>query len=435
MSTQPAPEPGPGLDPSLRDRGEGEGASGAPAGSANEHDLGFALPEPMTMSRTRAIGIGVLVVAVLAAAFVFGYAPRRRARAALEAGVVEAQGVARKVEVVTPKVGSSDRALTLPGSVEPLEVTTIYPRASGYVRKWVVDIGDKVQEGQLLAEIDTPELDQQLEQANAQLAQAQAQVVQSKANRDFSKTNLERYRLLVPQGLAATQDLEQKQAQAQVDEANVNVAAAAAAAQEANIRRLLQLKSFGRVTAPFAGTITSRKVDRGALVTAGNATPLFTVAATDPVRVYVQVPQDAAPSVRAGAPATVHVRELPSAAFEAKVTRSAGALDPSSRTLNTEVRVPNPDGKLLVGMYAEVALTLPSPHRVFEVPSTAVLADARGVRVAVVTPEGKLHLVPVTIERDTGSTMLLASGLGGTERVVKLATADLAEGEPVTIAP
>jgi RND family efflux transporter MFP subunit len=338
-----------------------------------------------------------------------------------------------RVQVVAPTVVSSDRALSLPGSVQALEETTLYPRANGYVRKWHVDLGDRVAEGDLLAEIDTPEIDQQLLQARAQLAQADAGIVQARANARFSKDSLERYRQLLPAGLASQADFDKAKAQADVDEASITVAQANAGAQQANIQMLSQLKAFGRVTAPFAGTVTSRTIERGTLVTAGNATPLFKVAATDPVRVFVQVPQDVAPSVRVGITAGVSVREFPGRVFEGKVSRSAGALDPATRTMLTEVRVPNPKGEILAGMYAQVAISLPTPHRILSVPATALLNDAGGLRVALVDATAHVHLTPVVMERDTGPTVELSSGLAPSDQVVTLPSAALTEGRLVDV--
>ena len=310
--------------------------------------------------------------------------------------------------------------------MSPLEETTIYSRANGYVQKWLVDIGDKVAEGQLLAEISTPELDQELAQARAEVVSAEATVTQAKANRDYSHTNLERYQLLAPTGVASQQELEQKRAQAAVDVANVDVAIAAVGGKQANIRRLLQLKGFAKVVAPYAGTITSRTIERGALVTA--ATGMFKIAIVDPVRVFVDVPQDVAPSVRADTVAKVTVAEFPGRVFEGAVTRTAGALAPASRTLKTEVRVPNHGGELLTGMYAEVELSLPSPHRAYELPATAVMTDAHGVRVAIVTADHHVRLVPIVIERDTGATVRVSTGINEHDTVVKIASANLADG-------
>jgi membrane fusion protein, multidrug efflux system len=398
-----------------------------------KHELGFDLPAPASVSKKRGALIGVALVVGLGAAFSFGYLPRLRARTALAQASELAGKVGLRVEVVTPKAGSSDRALSLPGSVQALEETTLYARASGYVRKWYVDIGDKVTLGQLLAEIETPELDQGLDQARAQLAEAQAVLVQSQANRQLSLANLTRYKALGPSGVVSQAEVDQRSAQAQVDEATVTVSQATIAAQEANIRRLTQLRSFAQVTAPFAGTITQRWVEVGALVTAGNGQPLFKVAAMDPARIFIQVPQDVAPSVHADVPATVTVREYPGRKFDGKVARAAGALDPMTRTMTTEVRAANADGALIVGMYAEVALTLPSPHRVFELPATALMNDAKGQRVAVIDAESRVRFVPVVVERDTGATVEIASGLLGTERVAKFASAAFVEGGVVEV--
>ena len=400
---------------------------------AHAEDLGFALPEPRRLSPGRALVIGAVVVGLLGGAFLISWLPKRAAQHELATSTKSSAVALLRVEVVTPKVKSSDRSLALPGSVQALEETVVYPRSSGYVKKWLVDIGDKVKEGALLADIDQPEIDQQLDQARAQLLQAQAGLVQATANKDYSTTTLDRYKKLAPQGVASQQELDQKQAQSQVDEANVKVAHAAIEAQQANVRRLSQMKSWGQITAPFAGTVSSRTIERGALVSP--TTPLFKISATDTVRVFVQVPQDVATSVRSDVAGQVSVREYPGRVFEGKVARSAGSLEPTSRTMNTEVRVPNPKGELLAGMYATVALTLPSPHRVFEIPATAVMNDAKGLRVAVVGPDQKLHLVTVVVERDTGPTIELSTGVSETDRVVELSGSEMIEGRQVEIVP
>lgn len=397
-------------------------------------DLGFSLPEPAKLSRTRALALVTLGVLVLGGLFLVGWLPRRNAQKELAGDTRAAESARLRVEVVAPKLASSDRALTLPGNVQPLEETTIYARASGYVRKWSADIGDKVKEGDVLAELETPELDQQIDQARADLTRAEAGVVQAQANLAFAKQSLERARNMVQNGVASQQELDQRQTETNVGEANVTVAVAAVDAQKANLRRLAQLKGFARVMAPFSGTVTSRTIERGALVTAGNGSPMFKVAAMDPVRVFVQVPQDVAPNIRIELPAQVTVREYAGRTFDGKVARAAGALDPATRTMTTEVRVPNPKSELLPGMYAQAALTLPTPHKVYELPATAILNDASGIRVATVTPEGTLKLQRVVIERDTGPTVQIASGLDGTERVVKLGSAELTEGRPVDVA-
>jgi membrane fusion protein, multidrug efflux system len=328
---------------------------------------------------------------------------------------------------------AGDRALELPGTVRALEETKVWPRVTGYVRAWHADIGDKVTAGQLLAEIDTPETAAQLAQARAQAAQAQATVRQAIAQRDLSRANAARFEKLRADNLVSQAQLEQAQAQAQNDEANLAAAQSNAVAQDANVKRLVELQGFAKVVAPFAGTITQRAVDRGALVGDARGSALYTLVATDPVRVFVDIPQAVAPSVRAGTKATVAVREYPGRAFDGEVARSAGALDPELHTMMTEVRVPNPEGTLLPGMFVQVKLTLPVPHKAIEIPATALYSDAQGLRVAIVDAASKVHLVPITIERDAGATLLIATGLTGDERILKLAIPGLAEGTSVEV--
>jgi RND family efflux transporter MFP subunit len=373
-------------------------------------------------------------VVVLLIALAAGLVPRTRAQRAAAEETLEAGRQAPRVELVTPKVLTGDRLLTLPGSIEALEQTVITPRSQGYVHRWLVDIGDKVKAGQLLAEIDTPEIDAQLEQARAQAAQAAADVLRAQASARFSKTTLDRLTRLTPTGVSSQSDLEKQEAQASVDEANVAVAQATVTAQQANVRRLEQLKAFSRVTAPFEGTIVARMAERGALVNAAT-TPLFRLAAVDTVRVMVQVPEEVAAGVRVGVPAKVSVREYPGEQFDGVVARSAGALDDRSRTMSTEVRVPNAEGRLLTGMYAQVELTLTTPHRLYEIPVTALYSDAHGTRVATVDANHRVTMRPVLIERDTGQTLLVSTGLSPGDQLVKLANAELGDGSEVELIP
>ncbi len=383
--------------------------------------------------RWRALSFALPVLFALAGAFLLGYLPRRAAQAALRGDARARVTAAVRVETVRPLRIEGARAITLPGSIEPLNSIVMYPRAQGYVKAFHADLGDNVSSGQLLAEIETPELDQQLDQERAELLQAEARLAQAKANRDLSNTVLARYHVLGPAGAVSKQDFEQRTAQALVEESNVRAATAAIAVQRAKLRRLAQLKSFSEVRAPFAGTIASRTIDLGALVSAGNVTPLFTLVSAGSVRVFVQVPQDVAPSVRTATPAKVQVREYPGRTFEGEVTRSAGVLDPATRTMRVEISVPNQDGALLTGMYAEVSLELATPHEVLELPATSVVIGEGGPRVALVDGEQRIRMRQVSIERDLGATIQLAHGLHGSERVVKLASAALTEGQHVQV--
>ena len=397
--------------------------------SQEPEDLGFPLPPP---SRTSRAGVIVVLGVVVGGGFAFGWSQRSKARSNVAMPSVEARAV--RVEVFKPTVVESDRAISLPGTVRALEQTKIYPRVTGYVRKWLVDIGDSVTAGQLLVEIDTPELDAQLSQARAQLAQAQAAVKQVTAQRDYSRSNTQRFETLADQKLISRSQVEQTQAQASTDEANLTSAQSNVLAQQANVRRLVDTQAFSRVVAPFAGRITTRHIERGDLVSETKTTELYTIVAIDPVRVFVDVPQTVAASVRVGAEATLSVREFPGRTFSGKITRSAGALDPDLHTMTTEVQVPNPDGTLMPGMYVQVSLAFPVPHRVVEIPATALYSDAQGLRVAVVDAQQKLHFAPITIERDTGATLQVATGLTGDEQVVKIAVPSLVEGDPLEVA-
>jgi RND family efflux transporter MFP subunit len=397
-------------------------------GHEDHEDLGFPLPPPAKTSRT---GIIIVLAIVVGGGFAFGWVQRGKAHSSVDLPAAAARPT--RVEVIRPGAIDGDHEIGLPGTVRPLEQTKIYPRVTGYVRRWLVDLGDKVSAGQLLVEIDTPELDAQLTQARAQLAQAQAQVKQIIAQRDYSRSNTQRFESLADQKLVSKQQVEQTQAQASTDEASVSSAQSNVLAQQANVRRLLETQAFSRVVAPFAGTITTRNIERGDLVSESKATELYTVVATDPVRVFVDVPQTVATSIRAGTDASLTVREYRGRTFHGKVTRSSGALDPELHTMTTEVQVPNPDGALMPGMYVRATLSVPVPRRVIEIPSTALYSDSQGLRVAVVDAQQKLRYVPITIERDTGATLYLATGLTGDERLVKIAVPGLADGDPVEV--
>jgi RND family efflux transporter MFP subunit len=337
--------------------------------------------------------------------------------------------------VVAPKEVTSGIPLELNASVLALEEAKIYPRISGYVRRWLVDIGDKVEAGQLLAEIDAPETVAQLAQARAQLAQARAAVQQALAQREYSSKSSTRYEALAGQQLVAQAQVEQTQAQAKTDEASLAAAQANVAAQESNVHRLEALVGYMRVVAPFAGKITQRLVSRGDAVVADLAnTAMFTVAATDPVRVIVNAPQVVVPVLAPGIDAQILVREYPGRTFAGKITRISGALDSTYRLMPIEIRIPNPDDVLLPGMYVTARVQLPTPHRVLEIPVTALYSDAQGVRVAAVDDQHRIHYLPITIERDTGASLLVSTGLTGTEKIVKIANPTLAEGDPVEIA-
>jgi membrane fusion protein (multidrug efflux system) len=397
--------------------------------SETHEDVGFELPAAAKFSRSRVL---VIIVLLIAGAFGFGYYQHKKAGAVLDE--VRSTSSTLHVETILPKPLQSDQALALPGVIRALEETKIYPHTSGYVKRWLVDIGDKVKEGDLLVEIVAPDLDAQLVQARAQLGQARAALQQALAQHEYSKANADRNVEMKKQQLIATVTVEQAVAQEKTDAATIAVDQANIASMEANVKHLAELQGFERVTAPYAGTITSRTVERGMLFgdsTTPTNTPMYSLAAVDPVRIYVDVPQTVAPSVRDGVAASILVREFPGRTFTGQVTRSAGELDPDLHTMQTEIRVPNPDGALLPGMYVTAQLTLPVPHRILEIPATALYNDAQGMRVATVDAQSKIHYAKIVIERDTGAALWVASGLTGDERVIKIAVPTLVDGDLV----
>ena len=331
------------------------------------------------------------------------------------------------MSVVKAVAVDAGRGLSLPAGLVANQQTLVYARANGYVRRWLVDIGDRVKKGQLLVQLDTPELDQQLAQSRASLLQTIAALAQAKANRDYAYVTARREAQLFAKLLISAQENDQAQTQAAVWDANVNAAKANVAAQRANVAQLEQLVSFGKVYAPYDGTITRRLVEVGTLVNAGAgtaATSLFEIASIDPMQAYVDVPQVFAPSVRVGGEAKVAVRNFRGRVFTGKITRTAGALDPASRTLRTEVDLPNPKGEFLAGMYAV-------SHQVIRVPSSAVIADSRGIHVAVVDGSGKVRLVAVTTGLDNGNTIDVVTGLSGGEQVIATPPSGVTDGMQV----
>lgn len=362
--------------------------------------------------------------------FVVGYLPHQRARAELLAAAREASAELPTVAVVHPKPSTPGKTLTLPASLKGWEQTVLLSRANGYVRTWLVDLGAQVEAGQLLAELDTPELDREVEQARAAVSESAASLEEAGATRDYARINLERYRSLVPAGVAPQGELQKVEAEARVAEAKVSVAQAARASKLASLHRLEQLKSFSRVTAPFAGVITSRKVDRGSLVSAGSSA-LFELAVVEPLRVVVDVPQSLALGVKAGITGTVRARELPSQTFRAKVARTAGTLESESRTLRVELDVENPERRLLPGMFAEVALELGRPHPTFALPASAIISGKEGLRVATLDGAGVVHLKRVVLERDNGAEVELQSGVTPGDAVIASPRPFLAEGDRV----
>lgn len=399
--------------------------------------------------RSRKIGLAGAAL-LLAALLAVGILPRlAREREAL-AAVRESPVTHPVVSVIHPEKGQPTAELMLPGNIEPLYSANIYGRANGYVDRRNVDIGSKVKAGQVLAIISSPEVDQQLQQANAALGQSEAALQQASAALDQAKANAELARLTKERDLPlgaqraisrqivdeAVQAYSARVADVAAAEANIAAAKANVKANRANVARLEQMQSFERITAPFDGVITERNVERGDLVNAGSAIagkPLFAIAQSGTVRVQVDVPQSQAVNIQDGQMASLHVRERMGRTYTGRVARTASALDNAARTMLTEVQVDNKDGSLLPGMYAQVTFTVPQGRTSFVIPTSALVIDRSGTRVVTVTEAGKIHFVPVTIGRDMGTQVELLGGLDGTESIIGSPSDLLQEGQKVEV--
>jgi RND family efflux transporter MFP subunit len=329
------------------------------------------------------------------------------------------------VSVIHATPINADSDMVLPGNLKPYVESPLYARTNGYLKKWYKDIGSHVAKGELLAEIDTPEIDQELAQARADLVTAQA-------NLSLSTLTDARYQDLIKSDSVSRQDL---------DNANGDLAARKAMAQsaEANVKRLEEMESFKRVYAPFTGIITQRNVDPGTLINAGNGgaatKEMFDLAEIDPMRVYVAVPQAYSPSIHVGLKACLSLTELTQRSFCGTVVRTANAIDPNTRTLLTEVDVPNGSGTLLPGAYAEVHFDVKVTGQRLSLPINALLFRPDGTMAAVVGPDNRIDLKKITVGRDFGNSLEILQGIDPTDRVVINPPDALEQGELVNLAP
>lgn len=357
----------------------------------------------------------ILVVAGLA----IGFFPRWTKRHALDAETREL--AITTVTVVSPEPGKSVTGTFLPAEVKALIEAPIYARASGYLKKWYVDLGAKVQPGDLLAEIDTPDLDQELLRSRAELKQADAALA-------LAKTTAVRWSELLKTSSVSDQESAEKQADLALKSATV-------AAAQANVKRLEQLQSFARVTAPFAGVITARFTDVGQLIKTDNTRELFRLAQIDKLRVYVHAPQVEARAIRIGQTAEMTIPEMHGKVFTAKVVRTAGAMNPDSRTLLTELEVDNSAGEILAGSYAEVKLTDTKPEVPLTVPSNTLLFRSEGAFAAVVNADNKIELKHVELGRDFGKRVEIVSGIQAQDKLVLNPPDFVVSGMAVRVAP
>ena len=365
----------------------------------------------------------ILVLAVVTAAVIViaGILPRIQARTALRKETAEMAVPA--VVVVKPKRSAPVQEIVLPASVQAFIDAPIYARTNGYLKKWYVDIGGRVKAGQLLAEIDTPEVNQQLRQSLADLATAQA-------NLNLSKITADRYEGLLKTDSVSKQESDNAAGDYAAKQANLQ-------SSQANVKRLQELQSFQKIYAPFSGVITARNTDVGALIDSGSSggvrTELFHIVQPDKLRVYVSVPQVYSQAAKPGLTANLTLSEFPGRTFEGKLVRTASAIDPSSRTLLVEIAVNNPTGQLFTGSYAEVHLKLPTAASAFILPVNTLLFRSEGLRVAAVGEGQKVELKQITLGHDFGSEVEVIAGLDGNENIIVNPPDSVVNGETVRI--
>jgi multidrug efflux system membrane fusion protein len=450
-----------------------------------EPDQGEQEPQPAPADDNRRpkrrfglVLFGLIALILFGGLLLAGVLPRLARQKKIKVASQAVQNSIPTVSVVQAQQVSASSDLQLPGDVEAIQVAAISAQTTGYLRQYHADIGDRVGTGQLLAVIDTPEVDQQLQQARANVAQAiaslgqaEANLVQAVANMEFARVTYERNKYLAQQHVVPEQTRDQTKAaydvaKATVDamQANINAAKATIASNEANVRSLKALQGFQKVFSPFPGIITARNVEVGSLISTGNSgvssststgttasstaipgsgtTPLgtnapansgglFQIARIDTLRIFISVPQTFASTIKPGQTANISVRELPQKTFTGRVVRTTSALDPGSRTLLTEVRTSNPDYQLLPGMYATVNFGVQSPDPPVRIPATALIVRADGTQVAVVTGDQKVHYTTVIIGRDYGNELDIVSGLEPGATVIVNVADGLQEGAQV----
>ena len=375
-----------------------------------------APPPSRPPARLKRIGIagGVVALAIVA----IGIGTRTRNDHALDA--VARDSAVPTVTVIRPAASANASGLSLPGNIQAYNSAALYARTNGYVRRWLADIGDRVQAGQVLAVIDAPEIDQQL-------AQAQADFQTATANQSLARTTAVRWDALLAKDAVSKQEADEKRGALAANTALAN-------AQSANVRRLKALQGFTRIEAPFAGVVTSRSAQIGALIVAGTAgsQPLFTVSDVRRVRIFVRVPQGYAGQVHVGMQAQVTVPEYPGRSFAATLTRSAGAVDPTSGTVLLQLDANNGDGALKPGGYAQVQFPVAAAHGV-TLPASALMVREDGTAVATVGADGRIRIRRITIARDEGATVEIGTGLTARDRVVDTPPDALVDGDRVRV--
>ena len=408
-------------------------------GQAAPEAPGTAAPEAKVQAGRRSghwvLGGGTLAAVALAGSLVAATLPRLRHEQELDAAA-RAAGSPPLVSVATARRAPATSELTLPGNAQAFREAALYARTTGYLKRWMVDIGDRVREGQVLAEISAPDVDDQLAQARADLVLARANLLVSEAKVELAKITLSRD--LASGSGTAPETIDQDRAQVRTTAAQVEAAKASIQANQATVQRYADLQSFQKIVAPVPGVITARNVDPGALVTADNPSEtreIFHLMQTDPLRVFVNVPQVYATTVGPGQRAVVYRQEDPLRRFSGRVTRTARALDPNTRTLLTQVDVPNPDGALRPGMYLRVNLVAARAAPSVLIPGAALVTRNDGPEVALLGQDKAVRYRKVQLGRDYGAEVEVVAGLEGGETVIVRPGDALAEGQAVEPAP
>ncbi|HUB25557.1 MAG TPA: efflux RND transporter periplasmic adaptor subunit [Tepidisphaeraceae bacterium] len=388
-------------------------------------------PGPSRIGAKLAIGV-VLMAIILTAAFLYVHHQRAVHEADLAAQANQDSTTAPTVDVVPVTPSASVIPLTLPGDTTGWYQSTIYARVNGYIQKWFSDIGDRVHKGQVLAVIETPDLDAQLESAKSELAVAGSQVQVIQANVDFAKSTYDRWSQS-PKGVVSEQETTEKKAEYDSGLAQLKAAQSKVDADQSNVDQLQALEAYKQVTAPYDGVITARDIDIGDLVTAGstsNTTPLYRIAQSDVIRVFVDVPQNASGGIADGLTAVASTGDDAVRRFTGKVARSSRAIDPVSRTMRVEVDVPNPDLLLLPGTYLSVTFDL-RQKPLLEVPASALIFRAAGPQVAVVDSDGTVNFHNVTIAHDEGQSVEVGTGLSPGDKVALNISNQISDGDHV----
>ena len=381
-----------------------------------EEKFGGSAPPPGSTPKIFLYTIPALILALFAWLVFSKVQARQRVRAETVAASSDAGDI--PVSVVHPRRADTVQDLMLPGNIQAFVETPIYARTNGYLKKWYVDIGGRVKAGDLLASIDTPEVDQQLNQA-------QAAQLQAEANLDLARTTADRWHLLLKSDGVSQQEVDQNDAALKARQADLNAAMA-------NVQRLKDEQSFQTVTAPFNGIITARSIDTGSLISNGTSQSLFRLAQIDVLRVYINVPESYSQDIRPGLQADLRVAESPGKVFKGQVVRSAGAIDPVSKTLLTEVDVSNPKGDLLPGAYAQVLFHLKTSTPPLTIPSNTLIFRTSSTQVAV-AENGVARLRNVTLGRDLGNILEIISGLVPGDSVILNPPDSLADGAAVSV--